>query len=64
MLQTAFLVLEKSKFLGMAKKFQNPVFIKNLVLMYDAVVELAECRSVTCTAEVRHLTGCGLQNDT
>ena len=52
---------EKAKFLGMAKKFQNPVFIKNLGLMYGALVELADY--ITCTAEGRHFTGCSSQND-
>jgi hypothetical protein len=33
---------ERSKFSGMVKKFQNPVFLKNLGLMYDALEELAD----------------------
>ena len=33
---------EMAKFSGMVRKFQNPVFIKNLGLMYDALEELAD----------------------
>ena len=33
---------ERATFLGMAKKLENPIFIKNLGLMYDALKELSE----------------------
>ena len=33
---------ERSKYSGMLKKLQNPIFIKNLGLMYDALEELAD----------------------
>ena len=33
---------EKSKFAGMVNKFENPVFIRNLGLMFDALEELAD----------------------
>jgi len=33
---------ERAKFTGMAQKFQNPVFLKNLGLMYDALEELSD----------------------
>lgn len=33
---------ERSKFSGMAKKLENPIFIKNIALMYDALEELGD----------------------
>ena len=33
---------ERAKFTGMKRKFQNPVFLKNLGLMYDALQELSD----------------------
>src|SRR6218665_2031868 len=33
---------ERSKFLGMAKKFESPVFLQNLGLMFDALEELSD----------------------
>ena len=33
---------ERSKFSGMAKKLESPVFLQNLGLMYDALEELSD----------------------
>jgi uncharacterized protein YfbU (UPF0304 family) len=34
--------MERSKFLGLSKKLENPVFVKNLGLMLDALQELSD----------------------